>query len=134
MNSLHENFKDIRRFYRYTQERLADEMGMIVKTVQRIEKGTRKLQIDELQKLGSIFNLTLVDIISWPEKWVPEKQPYKMPSENINQVNEGLGYCVECRVKDEKIKGLKKEIENLNNHLEDLRRSNAPPDQARNAS
>nr|WP_319570223.1 helix-turn-helix domain-containing protein [uncultured Draconibacterium sp.] len=49
-----------------------------------------------------------------------KEYPLKPPLRNI-AANEGYGQCVDCRVKDKEIEGLKREIKQLESHIETLK-------------
>lgn len=55
--------KRIRKERGFTQQQLADELGMHIKSYQRYECGTRRLNIDTLLKIADILGVKASDLL-----------------------------------------------------------------------
>ena len=56
---LHEKLKALRGYNYYTQQDIADKLGVTRATVSNFEIGRRKPEIDMLEKLAGIYNVDL---------------------------------------------------------------------------
>ena len=56
---LHEKLKMLRQRNNYTQQDIADKLGVTRSTVSNFEIGRRKPEIDVLEKLAAIYNVDL---------------------------------------------------------------------------
>ena len=61
--SLADNIKSIREEKGFKQIEVASHIGVDKSGYSKIEKGTRNLTIEELQKMGDLFNMTTDQII-----------------------------------------------------------------------
>ena len=99
--------KSLREKHGFSQEHLAQELGISRPTFMQIEKGERELTVSEAKKLALIFGLSLEDFlkgkISKPEKIKPQKQQVQkeqairisVPQQNLTKFREVLLYILE---------------------------------------
>ncbi|MDD3734956.1 MAG: DUF4065 domain-containing protein [Candidatus Pacebacteria bacterium] len=84
---LYRKLKALREQYKFSQEYIADKLGLSRQTYMQIEKGERELTISEAKRLASIFGLSLEDFIkdsiSGPPKVVLEEEKIKEKKNNI---------------------------------------------------
>jgi len=73
---IHEKIKKLRTDNNISQEELAKMMGVSRPTLSQIELGERKLKVDEIQKLASIFEISLSDLLE------PNKSTKKVIADN----------------------------------------------------
>ena len=59
MNSIESKLKQLRLMNNLTQEELANRLGIGRDAVIRIEKGTRKLSLEEIKKITEIYKIPL---------------------------------------------------------------------------
>ncbi|MGV8094479.1 MAG: helix-turn-helix domain-containing protein [Mangrovibacterium sp.] len=78
-----ENIKAIRLSMNLGQEKIASQLGMDTSTYSKIENGKIELTAFRLAQLASQFSMTIVDIINWPEKWVPAFQRQDIPEPKV---------------------------------------------------
>jgi len=69
---LADNIKAIREEKALKQIEVADHIGVDKSAYSKIEKGTRSLTVDELQKMAQLFNLTTDQIINYDGKMPKE--------------------------------------------------------------
>ena len=62
INNIGEMLRQARESLGYTQEEIAEKLNLGRDAVSRIEKGTRKISIDEIKILTSLYNIKLEDI------------------------------------------------------------------------
>lgn len=104
---LHKKLKLLRVENHFSQEQLADELGVSRPTYMQIEKGERELTISEAKKLASIFGLSLENFLGdavspSPDVMLesPEKEPKEndirivMPRANVKKFKEVLLYVL----------------------------------------
>jgi len=104
---LYKKLKTLREQYKFSQEYIADKLGLSRPTYMQIEKGERELTISEAKKLASIFGLSLEDFIRESVLTLPkvvlEKEEVKekksdirivMPRANVKKFKEVLLYVL----------------------------------------
>ena len=67
INNIGEMLRQARESLGYTQEEIAEKLNLGRDAVSRIEKGTRKINIDEIKILTSLYNIKLEDILSYED-------------------------------------------------------------------
>lgn len=70
MNDILENIKKIRADLRFSQEFLANKLGMEQPSYGLIENGKRQLKYETLEQIAIIFNMPIIDIITYPDVYV----------------------------------------------------------------
>jgi transcriptional regulator with XRE-family HTH domain len=70
--SLADNIKDIREEKNLKQIEVATHIGVDKSAYSKIERGTRALTVDELQKMAQLFNLSTDQIINYDGKMPKE--------------------------------------------------------------
>ncbi len=65
-----EKLRKIRDFYGYTQQFVADEIGVSTSQYCKYEKDETPVTIETLEKISAVYKLTQVDILSWDERQV----------------------------------------------------------------
>lgn len=74
------------------QKQLAQGLGISDQAVSNWLNGTADVKVSRITQLCEVFNIPIVDVFTYPEKYVPESQ--------INPK------CDECKRKDEIIENL----------------------------
>ncbi len=74
MNTMNQTLKQIREKNSLSQSEMAKKLDKTQSAYARIEIGETKIDIDTLQKFAEKMGMSLIDLITYPEKWVPEKQ------------------------------------------------------------
>lgn len=104
---LFKRIRTLREKNNFSQEYIAKELDMSRPTYMQIEKGERELTISEAQKLGSIFSMSLRDLLDGNKKEIEvnfekEKKSKKeielrisVPQENLKKFKEVLLYILE---------------------------------------
>ena len=55
------------------QRTLADAMGIDESQISVMKKGNRDLKISELENIASCLGVSITDLFTWPERYVPEQ-------------------------------------------------------------
>jgi transcriptional regulator with XRE-family HTH domain len=79
MKKILENIKAIRLEKSFSQEYMAEKMGIEQVGYGLIENGKRKLRYETLEQIAIILDKPVIDIITWPEKYV------KKTSDGVNK-------------------------------------------------
>ena len=71
MNPIIETLKKIREIKGYSQIELADKMKRTQSAYARIELGKTKIDFETLEVFANAVQMSVVDVITYPEKWAP---------------------------------------------------------------
>jgi transcriptional regulator with XRE-family HTH domain len=120
---INEKLKVMRQCKDWTQEELAEKLGLAVNTYAKIEQGKTTIKLDQLKKIAQIMGVDVQELIDTNEKTVLNY------AENCNQNNQLQCHIIltetQCAHELEKAQLLLKEKENENSLLkqqvEDLR-------------
>lgn len=55
------------------QRTLADAMGIDESQISVMKKGNRDLKISEVENIASCLGVSITDLFTWPERYVPEQ-------------------------------------------------------------
>ena len=55
------------------QRTLADAMGIDESQISVMKKGNRDLKISEIENIASCLGISITDLFTWPERYVPEQ-------------------------------------------------------------
>jgi transcriptional regulator with XRE-family HTH domain len=69
------NIVQIRVGQKLTQKYIAEKLGISEATYNRIESGKITLSYEHLADIASVFNMSTIDVITWPETYVPRIMP-----------------------------------------------------------
>ncbi len=64
------NIIEIRTKKGINQDLIADALNVDVSTISKIEKGSRKLKVDELSKIAHCLDVDLLYLFTYPETYV----------------------------------------------------------------
>lgn len=67
MSSVAKNLKILRELHDYTQEYVADYMGVSQNTYSMLERGETRITIDRLEALATLYNMDISDILKFHE-------------------------------------------------------------------
>lgn len=70
-NDILANIIKIRNDKGFTQAAIAEGIDVDYSTYSKLESGITKLSIDRLEKIASCFKMEIIDIITYPQKYVP---------------------------------------------------------------
>jgi len=120
--------KRLRLLHNLTQEQMAEKMGMSLDGYTKLERGDRQLDLPKLERIASIFGITLLELLA-----IDENSTICLINENAHQ-NGGVVFInkteqvsqvyygnSDLEVENEK---LKSELEYKNKELELLREQN----------
>lgn len=92
MNKILENLEAIRIEKGLKQEFVAQRIGISQQAYSRYFSDQDDMKVSRLQQICSALDVSLVDVVTWPEHYVPE--------------SEATPQCAECKKKDEIIDNL----------------------------
>lgn len=75
----------IRRQKGYSQEYIAQIMKVDNAVISNIETGKRKLKWDDIEIYSNIFEMEIIDIITYPEKYVKENAQSNILNEPLEE-------------------------------------------------
>ena len=81
-----ENIKQIRKNQKLTKREVANALCMSEANYGRIENGHAALQFRHLAKIASLFGMGVIDVLSYPDKYVQETSPKAEPVEAVLQI------------------------------------------------
>ena len=67
------NIKEIRTQKSINQQVIADALHVDVASVSNLEKGKREVRFREIEKIVNVLGVSLVDLITYPKKYVEVK-------------------------------------------------------------
>lgn len=103
MNSLYKNIEAIRKKKEIKQEVLASKMGITQSAYSQLFTRNKDLKYNRLLQIADILEVTVIDIISYPVKYIPE---------NTQSID-----CQNCKDKDDIIRHLNNYIKILEQRL-----------------
>ncbi|MDR2407950.1 MAG: helix-turn-helix domain-containing protein [Bacteroidales bacterium] len=69
------NIMQIRLVKKLTQKEISDKLHISEATYNRIESGKIALSYKHLANIASELNISIIDVITWPETYVPCIEP-----------------------------------------------------------
>ena len=84
MKKLSEQFKLIRETNGLSQEVLAEKVNKSQSAYARIESGKTKIDFDTLTRFANCFGFSEIDVITYPDKWIPVSSI--LPDQDITKV------------------------------------------------
>ena len=116
MRSVNENMDVIAKQNGLTQEKLGKLWGMQQANAGKILNGKIGLKYSYLESFANQVGMSVVDVITWPDKYVPKDGSYTAEDRQKDSIIANLnGYI--SRLNDDIIR-LKKEIVKLQNERE----------------
>lgn len=83
MKDLLSNIREIRQKLGYSQDFVAKGLNMSQNGYSLIENGARNLNYDVLNQIAIIFDMNVIDIITYPEKWEPTTKVSLIPEPKV---------------------------------------------------
>ncbi|MDR0830883.1 MAG: helix-turn-helix domain-containing protein [Prevotellaceae bacterium] len=100
MNDIRQNIEEIRKEKGINQENLAEMLGIKQATFSGYLTRNKNLTYEKLLEIADKLEVSIIDLITHPTKYVPEKN-----------------FCNSCKEKDKTIENLNQLIETLNNKI-----------------
>lgn len=72
-----ENIKKIRTERGISRKEFAERLGIDESNVSRLENGKRGLEVDTLAKIAQILNLRIIDLFTWPDRYVKDPNQHE---------------------------------------------------------
>jgi transcriptional regulator with XRE-family HTH domain len=86
--SVHEKIKRVRQLKGWSQEEVANQLGMSPNGYGSIERGETDVNLSRLEQIAALFNMKLADLLELNEKIV-----FSQAGTNNNQSNWHIGTC-----------------------------------------
>jgi transcriptional regulator with XRE-family HTH domain len=83
MDALNQTLKKIREARHLSQSQMAEKLDKTQSAYARIEIGDTKIDVETLQKFAEKTEMSMVDIITYPEKWVPATKMVTYPEPKV---------------------------------------------------
>ena len=83
---IEEVIREIRVKKAIKQQVLADALHIDAAAISKIENGTREVKANELALIASALGVEVVDLVTYPEKYVPESQAKGRPVKAMLQI------------------------------------------------
>ena len=80
------NIKEIRLQKSINQQVIADALNVDVAVISNIEKGKRDLKVKDLEKISNALGVSVIDLITYPKKFVEVVSNEDEPVEAILQI------------------------------------------------
>ena len=87
INTTVQKIKELREKAGLSQTHIAQFLGMDQSTISKCEKGERQFQVDHLERLGSLFGISLVDLMNEDMSVVPLQIAFRADSMQIEDLN-----------------------------------------------
>ncbi len=126
-----EKIRMMRELNHWTQEQMADKLHMSVTSYAKLERGERKISLEELERIAVVFSLDIIDLLSVDKQNVFCFINSDSHMQNVNYYgNQNLGSEIEklklivqhqqnlLNEKDEMISQQKDHIKTLNHLLQ----------------
>ena len=84
--NIHESIKQIRQRKSISQQAIAAALGVDVAVISRIECGARPLKVPELGKIAAALGVSVVDLITYPKKYVERDEIHESPLDVVLQI------------------------------------------------
>lgn len=78
-----ENIRKIRTQKGFTQQVIADALHCDDSVISNIENGKRELRVEELDIIANSLGVSVVDLFTWPVKYVPANEVGKLPKTTL---------------------------------------------------
>lgn len=85
-NEVIKNIIQIRNLQGITKRSMADSLGMNEASYGRIENSKIALSYSTLAKIASIFNMPVIDLITYPKRYVEVESQAEEPVEAVLQI------------------------------------------------
>lgn len=120
----YEKVRTMRELNQWSQEEMAEKLGMSATGYAKIERGKSKINLDKLQQIANIFNINVSELVDNNKPWVcligdnNYNLSHVYGSENLALENEKLKLVIHhkeelLKQKEDEIMLLKKLIEVL---------------------
>ena len=90
MNAV-DNIKLIRVEKGIPQKKIADALNVDISVISNIENGKRELKVSELEIIASCLEVSVIDLFTYPEKYVP-----------INSIGDDIAATLTIQLRKEK--------------------------------
>lgn len=75
MNKVVKNIAVMRKKAGFTQAVIAEAIGCDSSNWSKIERGVQSLSVDQLEKIADLFGLRVIDIYTYPDRYVKDGEP-----------------------------------------------------------
>ncbi|MGX2975190.1 helix-turn-helix domain-containing protein [Ursidibacter arcticus] len=116
---VHETIRTMREMNQFTQEEMAEKLGISINGYSKLERGISKLSLEKLEQIANIFNINVSELYSAKEKGFlcffsdnnSQNTNYYTNSDAVTSENEKLKLIIAH--KDELLLQKEKEISHL---------------------
>ena len=83
---IYESIREIRLQKSINQQVIADALNLDVAVISNIEKGKRDLRVKELEIISKVLGMSVIDLFTYPDKYVKVSQKEDEQIEAILQI------------------------------------------------
>lgn len=83
---IHKNIREIRQQKAISQKLIADALNADISVVSNIENGKRELRVCELEAIANVLGMSVVDLITYPKKYIEASAIDESPIEAVLQI------------------------------------------------
>lgn len=80
------NIKELRIQKSVNQQEIADALNVDVSVISNIENGKRELKVKELEIIANVLGVSVIDLITYPKKYVEKIANDDEPVEAVLQI------------------------------------------------
>ena len=84
-----ENIKQLRAEKGIPQKNLADALNVDISVISNIENGKRELKVSELEIIANCLEVRVIDLFTYPQKYVVSNKNSEEPIEAVLQIKLG---------------------------------------------
>ena len=124
MNKLHDTIKLLRNKAGFSQDSIADVLGINQSSYAKIERGETELTLSRLQKIATLFNISVIELLTYDNN---KEYGSLIVNNNQNSIGVQNNYAAEVELKQE-ITDLKNRVKYLEERVNSLTEKNALKD------
>ena len=87
MKAINEKIKELREKSGFRQSQIAEFLGVTQTYISKIESGERKITVDQLERLASLYGYSLDMFVNMPDEVQPISIAFRAQDANLNDLS-----------------------------------------------